>query len=208
MRLGVLTLLAELTGRSITGRLDHAFHVMPLATPDAAGYPFALAAIRVLAAFALAGLLWRLLRAHLTAAAGEHLVSALGRQHAAAPRLHVRLSARLWLFSFATTALWFLVEADAAQLARGRWSLLAPLLHTYALPVFAVLSVVVAVAWGLVRDWVAEVELYAATTLARAYRGLDLAARTGAPRQRSRDSRTPRQLFGGAIASRGPPLAA
>jgi hypothetical protein len=59
-----------------------------------------------------------------------------------------------------------------------------------------------------VRDWVAEVELYAAATLARAYRGLDLAARIGAQHHRSRDSRTPRQLFGGAIASRGPPLPA
>src|SRR5262249_56847829 len=51
---GLLTLVAELTGRSITHRLDHRVRVEPLAAPMAPSYPFLLAGVRVVAALALA----------------------------------------------------------------------------------------------------------------------------------------------------------
>ena len=89
---------------------------------------------------------------------------------AALPRPRLSLSPRLWLASFAATSLWYLVQSDAGAVSAGRWPLLAPWLHTYALPVFAVLSVLVAIGWGAVRDWLADVEDYAAATFARAFR--------------------------------------
>jgi hypothetical protein len=207
MRFALLTLVAELTGRSITGRLDRAFNVMPLTAPRTPAYPFLLAGVRTIAALAVAGMAWRLVRAHATANAGERLLHAVGGRRATAPRLRVRLSARLWLLSFAATALWFLVQADYSRVSDGRWPLLGPWLHTYALPVFAVLSVVVAVGWGVVRDWVTEVERYAATTLARACRFAR--ALCSYPRAfGSRHDRAPRRLFGLAFESRPPPLRA
>lgn len=207
-RFALLTLVAELTGRSITGRLDGSYHVVPLAAPRTSLYPFLLAGIRAVAALALAALAWRIVRAHSTAHAAERLLHAVGGRRLQGPRLRVRLSVRLWLLSFGATALWFLVQNDATALAQsGRWPLLAPWLHTYALPVFAVLSVVVAVSWGLVRDWVTEVERYAASTFARAFRAT--AAVDAPPRQRDRrGEQGPRSLFGLDFESRPPPLPA
>src|SRR5262249_28054971 len=51
---GLLTLVAELTGRSIPLRLDHHVRVEPLAAPMAPYYPFLLAGVRLLAALAVA----------------------------------------------------------------------------------------------------------------------------------------------------------
>jgi len=200
----LLALLTELTGRSITFRLDRALHVAPLATPTSRYYPFLLAGIRTVAALALAGVAWRLLRAHAVAAAAERLLGTARRRPR--PRLRLRLSPRLWAASFAATATWFLVQNDAGRLSSGRWPLLAPWLHTYALGVFAVLSVLLAVGWAAVRDWLAEVEDYAAATFASARRMLRVAL--PAPRPRPADDRTPRHLFGLAFESRPPPLPA
>jgi hypothetical protein len=207
MQFGLMALVAEVTGRSITVRLDRAFHVMPLAAPETPGYPFLLAGIRTVAALAVAAVAWRLVRAHATATAGERLLHAVGGPRACAPRLRVRLSARLWLISFAATALLFLVQSDGEGISQGRWPLLAPWLHTYALPVFAVLAVAVTLGWGLVRDWVSEVERYAAVTFARAYRVVR-AASVQLRRSRPHGDRAPRQLFGLAFESRPPPLRA
>ncbi len=85
--------------------------------------------------------------------------------------------------------------------------MLGPWLHTYALPVFAVLSVVVALVWGAVRDWVTEVERYAAATFARLPRR-PRDRRAAAPPRPFRASSRPRQLFGLAFESRPPPLRA
>lgn len=191
----------------MTVRLDRAFHVMPLAAPQTRVYPFLLAGIRILAALVVAGVAWRLVRAHATAVAGERLLSAVGGGRAKAPKLRVRLSPALWLISFSATALWFLIQNDAQQLSQGGGPLLGPWLHTYALPVFAVLSVVLAVGWGLVRDWVSEVERYAVSTFVRACR--IVRTRSAPPRRCSpfRD-RAPRLLFGLAFESRPPPLPA
>ncbi len=77
---GLLTLVAELTGRSITHRLDHRVRVEPLATPMAPYYPFLLAGVRVLAALALAAVAWRLVRAHAAASAGEAFLRTVGER--------------------------------------------------------------------------------------------------------------------------------
>lgn len=201
----VLTLLTELTGRSITLRLDGAARVAPLAAPTARSYPFLLAGVRGLAALLLAAVAWRLLRAHATAAAGERLLGRLAQRRA--PRIRLRLAPRLWLGSFAATSIWFLAQDDFARLSAGRWPLLAPWLHTYALGVFAVLSALLAVGWAAVRDWLAEVEGYAAWTMACAGRFLRLFA-TPTPHGRPDGARAPRRLFGLAFESRPPPLPA
>jgi hypothetical protein len=199
----LLALVVELTGRTITARLDGALNVAPLATPTTRYYPFLLAGIRALAAMLVAAVVWRAVRAHAAAAAGDRLLGRIGRR----PRLRVTLSLRLWAYAFAATSLWFLVQDDAMRLSTGRWPLLAPWLHTYALPVFAVCSLLLAIGWGAVRSWLDDVERYAASTLARATRLL----RAAAPPVRRRlagDERAPRRLHGIVFESRPPPLRA
>jgi hypothetical protein len=199
----LLALLAELTGGALTVRLDGVVNVEPLATPTTSYYPFLLAGVRLLAALVVAVAAWRALRAHAAARAGERLLGRIGRR----PRLRVTLSLRLWACSFAATALWYLVQNDAVRLSAGRWPLLGPWLHTYALPVFAVCSLLLALAWGAVRGWLADVEHYAATTLARASRLLR-AAEPIARRRPPDGESTPRRLHGVVFESRPPPLPA
>jgi hypothetical protein len=187
----LLALVVELTGRATTTRLDEALNVNPLATPTTPYYPFLLAGIRALAALLAA------------AVAGDRLLGRIGRR----PRLRLTLSLRLWVYSFAATSLWFLVQDDAARLSTGRWPLLAPWLHTYALPVFAVCSLLLAVGWGAVRSWLADVERYAASTLERATRLLR-AAVLPVRRRLAGDERAPRRLHGILFESRPPPLPA
>jgi hypothetical protein len=204
---GVLTLVTELTGRDITHRLDHRVRVEPLAAPMAPYYPFLLAGVRVLAALALAAVAWRLMRAHAAANAGEALLRTIGQRRFRSPTLRVKLTPRLWLASFGATSLWFLVQNDAERLSEGRWPLFAPWLHTYSLPVFAVLSVLLAVAWNTVRNWIVDVERYVAATFEQVYRALRGQAVTFR-RTRPCDDRAPRHLFGAAFESRPPPLPA
>ena len=198
----MLALVTALVGRSVTMQLDRTLSVDPLATPTTRYYPFLLAGLKVVVALAAAAFAWRLLRAHATVAAAEQLAAAIGRR----PRLRLRFSPRLWLASFAATSLWYLVQNDSTRLSHGRWPLLAPWLHTYALPVFGVLAVLLALGWAVVRDWLADVEHYAAATLASAARIL----RPAAPVRRARpaDDRAPRHLFGLVFESRPPPLPA
>jgi hypothetical protein len=204
---GLLTLVAELTGRSITHRLDHRVRVEPLATPMAPYYPFLLAGVRVLAALALAAVAWRLVRAHAAASAGEAFLRTVGEGRFRSPKLRLKLTPRLWLASFGATSLWFLVQNDVDRLSEGRWPLFAPWLHTYSLPVFAVLSVLLAVAWNAVRNWIVEVERYIADTFERVCRALRRGA-VSVRRTRPCDDRAPRHLFGAAFQSRPPPLSA
>jgi hypothetical protein len=203
----LLALIAELTGRSVTARIDRALHVAPLASTEASYYPFLLGAVKVVAALGLAALLWRIVRARATAAAGERLLAAMGhRCTRRAPRVRLRLSPRLWLASFTATSLWYLLHTDVDRVTAGRWPLLAPWLHTYALPVFAVLAVLVALGWGAVARWLAEVDDYAAATFARARRILRSLAPPCPRRPILGGDRTPRHLFGLAFESRPPPL--
>jgi len=200
---GLIALVAELAGRSLTHRLDFGRHV---AAPSYAGadyYPVLLVIVKVGIALLLARLAWRLVRARSAERAALRLLG--GR--AARPRLRLALSARLWLAFFGLTSLIFLVQNDTEGAVNGRWPLLAPWLHSSALPVFAVLAVLCAVVWAAVRGWLADYEQYAFATHARALR---LAGRRDVhvPRPSLALAVPPRRLFGLVFESRPPPLAA
>jgi hypothetical protein len=206
---GVFVLLAEVAGRSLTGRIDARLHVEPFARPDTSYYPFLLAGVKVVGALTIAALLARGLRAWAAADAGRRLLAATGGATThRSPRLRPRLSVRVWAAAFGASALCYLLQADVESAASGRWPLFAPWLHTYALPVFAVLSVLVAIGWGAVRDWLADVEDYAAATFARAIRILRRSRPLPARRTPPTAERAPRRLFGLAFESRPPPLLA
>jgi hypothetical protein len=203
----LLVVVTEVTGRSLTARVDRALHVAPLANSGASYYPFLLVAIKVVGALAVALLLARGLRAHATARAGVRLLTAFGYGHRCAPRLSTTLSPRIWVASFAATSAVYLLQADAEGAAAGRWPLLSPVLHTYALPVFAALSVLVVFAWRLAR-WLHDVEDFATCTLDRVRRILTAAARPRSRYARPDDDTAPRRRFGLAFECRPPPLAA
>jgi hypothetical protein len=205
---GLIALVAELVGRSLTHRLDVGRHVAPPSYSGAEYYPFLLAGVKVGIALLLARVAWRFVRARAAARAARRLLSALGTRPAAgAPRVKLELSPRLWALGFATTSLLYLVQTDAEQLSAGRWPLLAPWLHSSALPVFAVLAVLVALLYGAVSRWLADYERYAEATVATARR---LVARGTQPRSRPvvAAAAPPRRLFGLAFESRPPPAAA
>jgi hypothetical protein len=205
---GLLALVIELGGRSLTHRIDFGRHVASPGNTQANYYPFLLAAVKVGIALLLARLLWRIVRARIAAQAGHRLLRALGSEPVrGAPRVRLALSPRLWLSFFALTALIYLIQVDAEGLSAGRWPVLAPWLHSSALPVFAVLSVLAAVVWGAVQGWLAEYEHYAEATVAHARR---LAAGRGIRiiRRPATFSLPPRRLFGLSFESRPPPLPA
>jgi hypothetical protein len=196
----LLALVAELVGRSLTHRLDVGRHVRSPSYAGADYYPFLLAAVKLGVALLLARLAWRFVRARAAARAARRVLAASGvRPSSSAPR-H-------WLAAFVVTSTFFLVQTDAEQVAVGRWPLLWPWLHTSALPVFAVLAVLVALAWSAVARWLADYERYAEDTCARAQR-LDSGPEPQRPRTRPRAAAAPRELFGLAFESRPPPLPA
>ena len=202
----LLALIAELAGRSLTHRLNVGRHVdSPYS--GAEYYPFLLAAVKLGVALLLARLAWRFVRAHTAARAGRRMLAAVGKDAAPLPRLRLDLSPRLWALAFLTTSIFYLVQNDAEQAASGRWPLLAPWLHSSALPVFAVLAVLVALAWSAVASWLREYERYAEDTCARAGR---VGRRVEPPRvPHARPvAPAPRELFGLAFESRPPPLPA
>jgi hypothetical protein len=205
---GVLVVVAEVAGRSLTGRVDRALHVVPLARTDTSYYPFLLAGVKIAGALTVAALLARGLRAWAAADAGRRLLRAAGHDHdACSPRLRPGLSPRVWAAAFAATSLVYLVHSDAESIAAGRWPLFAPWLHTYALPVFALVSVLVALAWRLT-GWLDEIEEFADRTLDRV-RSILITPRRVRPRYaRPADDTAPRRRFGLAFESRPPPLAA
>jgi hypothetical protein len=193
---GLLALAAELLGRSLTHRIDVGRHVRSPSYAGADYYPFLLAAVKVGVALLLSRILWRVDRA-------RRLLVAVGRHSESAPRMRLRVSARLWLGVFALTALIYLVQTDAEQ---GRPALFDPWLHSSALPVFAVLAVVVAFVWGVVQRWLADYERYVERAIAHA-RTLGLAP-IKVVHAAEPSTANPRRLFGLAFESRPPPLAA
>jgi hypothetical protein len=201
-----LVVLADVLGRSVVLRVDDALRVAPLAPSAASYYPALLLAVKVLGALGLAALLARATRVHAAATAGHTLLRRAGRE-ARRPRLHAQLHPRVWVASFVVTSIAYLVQADADGAAGGRWSLFAPWLHTYALPVYAVLSVVVALAWS-VRRWLRAVEEFGERAIAQAHRILRAAFRDTPRHKLSDDDLAPRRRFGLAFESRPPPLAA
>jgi len=207
LALGLLALVAELVGRSLTHRFNIGRHV---AAPSYAGadyYPILLAAVKVGVALMLARLAWRIVRARAVAVAAGRLLAAQGHQRTRGRvRVRLTLSPRLWLASFLATSLIFLVQTDAEQISAGRWPLLAPWLHTSALPVFAVLSVVVAVVYRAVELWLSEYESYA-RNVAELAAGLGRAEAVF-ERPVVGDEIPPRGRFGLAFEVRPPPAAA
>jgi hypothetical protein len=205
LTLGLLALVAELAGRSLTHRLDVGRHVGRVSYAHANYYPFLLAGVKIAVALMLARLSWRFAKAHAAARAARRVAAALGGCPARrAPRVHIELSARLWLVSFVCTASIYLLQTDAERLAGGQWPLLAPWLHSSALPVFAVLAVIVAVVFRAVERWLADYEDLAAETLALVRRLVEQP-----PVQRRwlfSAAHAPRSLFGLAFESRPPPL--
>jgi hypothetical protein len=200
---GLLALVAELAGRSLTHRLDVGRRVRSPHYSGTEYYPFLLAAVKVGIALLLARLVWRVVMAHGTERAARRVLDAVG----ARPRMRISLSPRLWLAFFLVTSAIYLVQADAERIAATgtRWPVLAPLLHSSALPVFAVLAVLMAVVWGAVQRWLAEYERYAQETAEYARR---LASRADERASFAPDafSAPPRRLFGLAFESRPPPL--
>jgi len=198
LALGLLALVAELLGRSLSHRVDVGRHV---ATPSYAGtdyYPILLGVVKVSVALMLARLAWRFARASRVLVAHGSLGAGCRR------RVRLELSPRLWLGSFVATSVIYLLQMDAEGISSGRWPLLAPWLHTSALPVFAVLSVVVAVVYRAVEQWLSEYETYA---LAAAH-GSGLAVALPLSRPTVAELIPPRGLFGLAFESRPPPLPA
>ena len=158
-------------------------------------------------ALLLARLAWRFVRARAAARAGRRVLAAVGKDPSPVPRVRLELSPRLWLASFVVTSVFALVHVDADQVAAGHGPLFWPWLHTSALPVFAVLAVLVALAWSAVSRWLNEYERYARDTCARAER---LATVSAPPRAQPGNHvpLPPRKLFGLAFESRPPPLPA
>ena len=205
---GLLVVLAEVVGESLTTHVDRRLHVMPLAPSHASYYPFLLVAVKVAAALALAALLARITRLRATKEAGERLLAAAG-QHSTRrlPRLRTSLSPRAWLASFGCTSVAYLVQMNTAHLSNRHLPLFAPWLHTYALPMFAVLAVVVAYIWGL-RLWLRDAEEHAVGVLNRARRILRTVLGPGPVHPRPLDGRQLRRRFGLSLDSRPPPLTA
>ena len=202
----LLALVAELTGRSLAHRLDFGRHVE---TPysGAQYYPILLAVVKVAVALMLARVAWRFVKARAVARAARRLLDANGSPVARpAPRVRIELSPRLWLGSFLVTSLIYLFQVDAEGISAGRWPLFAPWLHTAALPVFAVLSVVVALVYRAVENWLSDYESYARDTAAHASRLLGRSLPV--PRPTVGELVTPRSLFGLAFEVRPPPAPA
>ena len=203
----LLALVAELAGRSLTVRLDLGRHVPTPSYSGADYYPFLLAAVKIGIALMLAALTWRFIKARAAARAARRLLVRGGGRPSDVPRMRVSVSARSWALAFGLTAGFYLVQTDSERFAAGRWPLMSPWLHTSALSVFAVLSVLVALLHGAVSRWLSDYERYAEDTVAAArslLRGVRLFI---APHPRS-DFDPPRRLFGLAFESRPPPAAA
>lgn len=188
LALALLALVAELAGRSLANRIDVGRHVGPVGYAHARYYPFLLAGVKIGVALMLARVAWRFAKA-------RKLASMLGR-----PRMRVELSARLWLVSFLATSAIYLVQMNLEHTT----SPFGPWLHTSALPIFAVLSVLVAVLYRSVELWLRDYEQLAAHAAAWMRR---IAPRRANPIDLHL-AVPPRRLFGLAFESRPPPVPA
>jgi hypothetical protein len=207
LALAQLALVAELAGRSLTSRIDIGRHVATPSYGRADYYPFLLLGVKIGIALLLARLAWRFARARSSTLAARRLLTAVGSSPSRAPRLRLELSPRLWALSFAVTSSIFLIQSDAESLSVGRLALLDPWLHSSALPVFAVLSVLVAFLYGAVARWLADYERHAEETVAQA-RNLARGQSQKARRVPCATSIPPRRLFGLSFESRPPPVPA
>jgi hypothetical protein len=203
---GLLAVVAELVGASLTHRIDFGRHVRSPSYSHAAYYPALLAVVKVGIALLAARLVWRLARARATEQTAN---SVLGAVRPDVPRVRVVLSPRLWAAFFILTAIAHLVHVDVEHTAQGRWALFFPWIHSSALPVFAVIAVLMAVLWSAVQRWLADYERYADDAARRArglFRARPVAATAVFPRVVL--AAPPRRLFGFVLDSRPPPTAA
>jgi hypothetical protein len=209
LALALLSLVAEIVGRSLTHRIDLGRHVGRVSYDHAGYYPFLMAFTKVAIALMLARVTWRFAKARAAAHAAHRVAVALGGspQQRRRPRMRIELSPRLWLLSFVVTASLYLVMTDVEAAEAHRWTVLGPWLHSSALPVFAVLAVVVAVVYRAVAGWLADYERLAADAVAFVRHLRSLGSLSG-PRPRVAASLAPRSRFGLAFESRPPPLAA
>ena len=207
LALTLLALCAELLGRSLAHRIDVGRHVAAPSYSGADYYPILLAVVKVSVALMLARLAWRFVKARAVARAARRLLDAQGFDlKNRRPRVRIQLSPKLWLGSFLVTSSIYLMQVDAEGISAGRWPLLAPWLHTAALPAFAVLSVVVALIYRAVENWLSDYESYARDTVARASRSA--AGLLLTPSTTLGELVAPRSLFGLAFESRPPPAPA
>jgi hypothetical protein len=206
LALGLLALVAELVGRALAYHFDVGRHVESPVSSGADYYPILLICVKAAIALMLARVAWRFVRAHTVARAARRLLVANGSSGPRAPRVRLQLSPQLWLGAFLSTSLIYLVQTDAERISVGRWPLLGPWLHTAALPVFAVLAVVVALVYGVASNWLADWESYARETAAYASRLVRGERRL--PHPAAVVPVPPRRLFGLAFESRPPPLSA
>jgi hypothetical protein len=163
--------------------------------------------VKVSVALMLAALTWRFIRARASARAARRLLAAVGARALEAPRIRIELALRSWALAFAVTSGFYLLQTDTERIAVGRWPLVSPWLHTSALSVFAVLSVLVALVYGAVARWFAEYERYAGaiSTAARTF----LRRMRHAPHHHERVAADPpRRLFGLVFECRPPPAPA
>ncbi len=200
---GLLAVLAELVGAGLTHRIDLGRHVRSPSYSHAAYYPAVLAVVKVGIALLAAGLAWRLARAFAIGRTARHVP---GLVTGAMPRIRFTLPPRLWFAFFAITATTHLVHADADHVAAGRWALFFPWIHSSALPVFAVVSVLLALLWSVVQRWLADYEQFVEHA-ARLARSLTRRATRG-PFPHVLLAVPPRRLFGLVLDSRPPPLVA
>ena len=200
----VAVLAGEVTGRWLVTRLPLLADVPRRNHGGLDVWPAVVVAAKIGFALLLARLAWRLARARSVFAAAERRL-ATPRPSADRPIPTIGLSPRAWLASFAAMSILYLVPTSGDEISAGCWPLVTPWLHTQALPVFALLAVVIAVLWRTISRWLAALEHYGERLqglIRSAYRCLAVARRVSGAR------RTPRTLFGVAFQSRPPPSAA
>ena len=199
-----LVLAGEVVGRWAAERLPLVGHVPKRPHDGLDAWPAIVIAAKVAIALLLARLAWRLVKAHRIASAGEQALRLVGRRPSR-PLPAIRLSPRMWLASFAAMSLLYLVPTSTGEAKSGCWLLVTPWLHTQALPVLAVLAVVVASLWRTVSRWLSDLERYG-ERLRLLIRSFGRAV--SACRRYRAVARPPRALFGLAFESRPPPLPA
>ena len=201
----VAVLAGEVAGRWLAAHLPLVGDVPRRGHGGLDAWPLVVVAAKLGMALVLARLTWRTVKARRLAAAGERIVRLSPGVRHRRPLPAVGLSPRVWLVSFTAMSLLYLVPTSTEEIASGCWPLVTPWLHTQALPVFAILAVVVAVLWRTVSRWLAALERYGERLRREVQsRGVVLFGL----RPESPDSRAPRARFGLSFESRPPPALA